>query len=371
MPVSIVTEKDINELNDTDVTASINRYSIFNPSLQSFEDRAEITECEETSEKKACCKGCKAYMGLCLAFVSSFLAALSGVLIRVLSFSLNPAEIFTIRSAVQTIIMLPLILSVRHKIEIKKKEGFLLLLLCVLDSFGSLSTHYAISMIAVAEASVIINCRHIFTLPLAKFWLKENVGLYDILVVIVSIGGLVMTCQPPALFGGAAAAFTTTRMLGIICAFGSAVFNSTAKCINRRLQDIHLYLIIFLPALTSTIVGSVVMLIRDEIQNPFAVKNSYVMLIIIVMSISSNTCQSAASQLAMAVNVAIIMTMRLPFSVVLEFLVIGTWPNIFSVIGLGLSSLSILLLAMKKPFLKRMFDGDATEKEKLIKGEKC
>ncbi|KAG1675790.1 Solute carrier family 35 member G1 [Nymphon striatum] len=312
MPSSIGTEKDFNELEDNDVTASINRYSIFNPSLKSFDSKNE-----DSFQDKGCLKKCfkyKATLGLSLAFFASFMAALSGVLIRVLSFSLNPAEIFTIRSAAQTIIMIPLIITNRHQLIIQRHEACLLSLLCILDTIGSLCTHYAFSMIPVAEASVIITCRHIFTLPLAKFWLKENVGVIDLLIVIISVAGLIMTCQPPGLFGGAAAAFTTTRLLGIVCSLSSAVFNSTSKCINRKLQDIHLYFILFFPSLLSTFTGGAVLLIRNDAQNPVEVKNSYVIILIVLISILSNTCQSSASQLAMAVNVAVVMTLRLPFS---------------------------------------------------------
>ncbi|CAM1319477.1 Uncharacterised protein r2_g2781 [Pycnogonum litorale] len=354
--------------NNNEKTAGISRCGVFGSCI-SYLGFLHVSADPNRPESK-CAKCGKIFpgsIGISLAFSASFMASLSAVLIRVVSFSLNPAEIFAIRSIAQFTLMIPFMIVSRKEITLTKIDFALLSVMSVLDTAGSLSTHYAFSLIPVPEASVIINCRHIFTLPIAKYWLKEHVGIYEVVVVAISIAGLVVICQPPALFGGAAIAFTTARMLGLICSTTSAAFNATSKCITRKLRHVNLYLILFLPSVVSSITGIAITFGWNEYQNPIQVKDSYFVLVIVGVCIGSNTCQSAATQRSMAVTVAIIMTLRLPFTILLEFLIIGDLPNSLSMIGFGLSVMAILVLSIKIPLYKKL-DWKRTDEESTLLG---
>ncbi|CAM1319180.1 Uncharacterised protein r2_g2729 [Pycnogonum litorale] len=291
-------------------------------------------------------------LGILMAIFGSLILSLNSVITRLVSFNLCPAEIVFIRSVAQFLLSLPFIISIRNEISLSKKDIKLLTVMSLFETIATFTLYYATATLPVSESSVIINCRHIFTLPIAKFWLKEHVGILDIFVVLISIAAILLICQPPLLFGSAAAVLTTTRILGITFSVLTAAFLSVSRCLVRKLNHVPTCLILFLPSILLSVAGIVLTFALNEYKNPIKIYHSYLILVIMVTSTCTLWAQVYSSQLAPAVTVALVMTLSLPFALLFEWMMIGDFPNNISMIGFSLSILSVLLISVKKPLYK-------------------
>lgn len=301
--------------------------------------------------------------GYIIASVSATISAAMAFLIKSLSFSLNMAELYALKHALQVIVMLPFTFVVRKQITATKFQLSMLILLCLMKSVGCLSGYYAFLFISVSDTTAILNSRYIFILPLARFWLKEKIGVLDILSIIVSVISIVMICQPASIFGSSTIEMTTSRALGIGITLSAAAFSSATRCIQRKLKGLNLQIMILIPAIASIVFGAILIPVQGQIQNPFAIKNWHLLIVFLIASTVGSIGQVAATQQIPAISIIITMAIKTSLTVFLDIMIMGLSPNIFTVIGLFLSSVSVLLLPLKTCFSKT---SKADENENLL-----
>lgn len=90
--------------------------------------------------------------------------------------------------------------------------------------FALICVYYALTVLPLAEATVIQYLHPIFTALIAMFFLGERPGYAVIVCIVLSFAGLLLVARPPFLFDGQAASWgflaVTAAVLG---AFGSGV----------------------------------------------------------------------------------------------------------------------------------------------------
>ncbi|KAG1677274.1 hypothetical protein GQR58_013940 [Nymphon striatum] len=315
---------------------------LLNEVYEPYTTEPEEIQNDDIDENETCvwfnyCYVHKKSLGYFLALLYVLSASSTTVLIRMLTFSLNPAEIMTIRYACVVIIVTLLLIKDRNELTFCRSNFLMLVLMSISDSIGALCSHYAFAALSVAEATVICNCRILITLPLAKFLLKEDVGIYEIMVALLSTAGFVVTVQPQTLFENVDVPITKTRAFGIMFCILSLIFNSIGKVMTRKLKHVHFDFIIFGPAISAMILGAVMTVTIEGFQDPTKVEGAYILVILVMLGVIGTASQTASLQMLLANDSSIISMFRSPLSTILEVILIGYIPTTPTLVGMAMT----------------------------------
>ncbi|KAI8357980.1 hypothetical protein B0O80DRAFT_370923, partial [Mortierella sp. GBAus27b] len=116
------------------------------------------------------------------------------------------------------------------------KIRFLLICRGLAGSIALALFFFSLSVMPLADATVIFFLGPTFTAILARLVLKETFGLVDALASIVSMVGVVLVSKPSVLFpadGHQPSVDDRLRLLGAVCAAVGAMFTATAYLIVR------------------------------------------------------------------------------------------------------------------------------------------
>ena len=130
-------------------------------------------------------------------------------------------------------------------------ENKFLLTLRGLLGFGGLSCFYfALTVLPLADATVIFYTNPVLTAVLAALFLSESMGLAEILGALVSLVGVAFIAQPSFLFGAGGG----LNLLYVGIALLGALFAAGAYTIVRKLRESeHPLVIVFYFPLISTV----------------------------------------------------------------------------------------------------------------------
>ncbi len=101
---------------------------------------------------------------------------------------------------------------------------------------------YAVTVLPLAEATVIHFTNPLFVALAAPFLLGERVGPRELVGVALGLAGVVLVTQPAFLFGGAGVSLSP---LGVAIGMLGAVFGASASVVVRKLRTEHPLVVVF------------------------------------------------------------------------------------------------------------------------------
>lgn len=144
------------------------------------------------------------------------------------------------------------------------KEPRLLVLRGVLG-FAALSCFYfAVVRLPLADATVIHFMNPVFTAFLAALWLGEHMGMREVGLVLLSLGGVVLVARPGFLVGDAAALPLVPVLVGLC----GAVLSASAYVAVRRLKGEPPMLVVFYFAAVCTVLSLPMVVAHSSVPAP-------------------------------------------------------------------------------------------------------
>jgi drug/metabolite transporter (DMT)-like permease len=138
--------------------------------------------------------------GIFLALVSGTIFATAGFIVKLLP-DVNPLEIVVVRSMVQMIAMMPVIMFYNIPVLGVPGERAILFTRALLSSFGFLAYYAAVHMIPLSDAIVIDFSSSAFVYIFACIYLREECGFFQCMTVATTMAGVLMIAKPAFLFG--------------------------------------------------------------------------------------------------------------------------------------------------------------------------
>lgn len=166
---------------------------------------------------------------------------------RYVYFQVSPGETVAIRYVICGSIMSVPILFNPESTQIPRKKW---LVGCIAGLIGGATTfiaYQAYLYIPLLDAQTLFNVQGIFVCVIACVFLKENVGLVDLLSIVIILSGVVLVCQPSFIFGETDHVVSNRNRLigtglGLLCALCQGI----TGVLCRYLKDTKFYIFTFL-----------------------------------------------------------------------------------------------------------------------------
>lgn len=186
--------------------------------------------------------------GVFYMVVSAFSFSLMSLFVKVAGQTLPPMQIVLARSVIVAVISYGVLRQAKISPWGHNRR---LLILRGLVGFVALSCfYYAVTILPLAEVTVIHYMNPVFTALLAALFLKEALSRASIIALFLGLGGLVLVAQPDALFGDAG---TGLDLFAVAIALTGAFFAAMAYTIVRKLRETEaLMVVVFYFAFVST-----------------------------------------------------------------------------------------------------------------------
>jgi len=170
-----------------------------------------------------------AVKGVILALVSTGMFVSVGVLVRILSESINVFQILLFRQLVFIVLLLPAIVSSRK--ILMKGQNVKLHSFRIIGAFFALYFGFlTVSHIPFADATALGFTQVLFVAVISQLFLSERVGVMRIVTIIVGFTGVMLVVQPS--FEQASIQYT---LLGLGGALGAA---TAVVCVRKMAQTV-------------------------------------------------------------------------------------------------------------------------------------
>jgi drug/metabolite transporter (DMT)-like permease len=219
-------------------------------------------------------------------------------------------------------------------------ERRLLLLRGACGSIALMCFFASILHLPLGEATLIQNMNPVFATILAALFLKEHLGVAEIVCLLASLAGVVFIAQPAWLFGDAAAAVNPVH---ILVALGGAFFSGCAYSLVRRMRvsEHPLVIVFYLP------------LLSVPLSLPFALAewrwpNAIEWLLLVGVGVTTQLAQVSMTrglQMERTVRATTVGYLQVAFAVVWGLLVLGEVPDAWTLLGAVTIIGSILALS--------------------------
>ncbi|KAG1670851.1 Solute carrier family 35 member G1 [Nymphon striatum] len=176
--------------------------------------------------------------GILFALVAAVLNSLNTIFEGIVSREIGPDTSLALAVIFRAYLALPVMLWRKNWVETNRSEWILTiisstllvaLLYCYIDSNRR---------IPPVDVVAIYQLEFIMVAIIVHFWLKEYLGIYEIILMIIVIIGVGLVCQPEFIFNPSELQKTLNTTYGYIEAFAAAIMGATSHSIIRRLQNI-------------------------------------------------------------------------------------------------------------------------------------
>ena len=294
---------------------------------------------------------CGSHLGLLLALFAAFCSSVVNALVKGLT-SVDPAALSAFRF---TIILVPTlaVAAWRRTAIFPRGRRRTLLLRSVLGTAGLVTKFYAMRLMPLADASVIVLSVPVFVAVFARVFLKEPFGWVNVVTIVGTVSGIVLIVRPPLLFGGGGGGGGGYSALGPVLACSSTVVTSVTYVTLRQLKDVHYSATVTVFCVTAVPLSLAVWLAVGDRSLPTAPLPWLLVLAVGLLSFLVQMCFTKACQLELAGPVSVARTTDILFAVVWQVVCFDSVPGVYSFIGMALVVASVLLVAGRKWYLAR------------------
>ncbi|XP_006820229.1 solute carrier family 35 member G1-like [Saccoglossus kowalevskii] len=318
--------------------------------VSSFDTENENTECPSQIIQKKHPSYLCTHSGMLLAFTASGLFSMSYVCAKLVT-TVHPFEVPLIRFTFALAYVIPLMLYKNVDFcEFRDIQYIWFILSCVSISAGFVCSFIAISMIPVGNVVVLNSIRPITTAFMSCCCLSESVTWLDFVLGFVSILGIAAITKPEFIFGNLLYNESRTSghyVLGNCTAIAVALFSSLAFVSMRKLgKKVNVLTIIFYSSLCGVVITSIPLYIMNRFSLPSSLIELQYVVVTVLCSLLAQLVFLKSLQNEKATVVAIIRTMDIVFSCILEYICLGhqpDWTDIGGAVLIIISSIGVMI----------------------------
>ena len=275
------------------------------------------------------------YKGVTLALLSTLAMCLGSLSVSALSGEVSPSEVFFFQTVHIFLFSVSLGTFQKASFRMKRVAALWVLYRCVIISIGSMLAYYAYQVMPVGNAKAIVHTSPIFTGIFSRLLLNSPCNALDVILSLVTLGGVLLVIQPPFIFGTASSSF---HVLGAIFSLLCAILQGTAYIVLRKLSfyRVHPQTLLFGCAVIGIPTSIVVTTSLHQSVVPKCWSARLYLIAIGVLTFVSHWLLTVAAKYERPTIISIIRTSDVMFAFILEYFFFGRIPNYITIIGAGL-----------------------------------
>ena len=164
--------------------------------------------------------------GIGLALMAFFLFSLMSAAAKFLSDTHHVAEIAFYRNAIFLLPLLGYILIKKDRTLFKTTKPYAVTFRAVVGSISLIVTYAAFAALPMADATVLLFASSIITPVIVHFALKEHIGIYRCIAIIIGLGGVFLMAAPTG----------AVNPIGVILALAAATMHAMMYSTLRYLK---------------------------------------------------------------------------------------------------------------------------------------
>ncbi|KAI1290262.1 Solute carrier family 35 member G1 [Halotydeus destructor] len=197
--------------------------------------------------------------GILLAMLSSLTMATASFTVK-LTPGVHPTEVVIIRSVVQLAVYGPLILLTGGSFKAAKGETWSLFMRGAFGFTGFALSYASLHLIPLGDSSTIVFSAPVYVSIFACILIGEACGLFQVLVIAITMSGVLLISKPTFLFGdNDSVTDATYRTEGTIMSFVSSVAMALTFIMMRKLQKTPATVVIAWFSIISLVMGAIVL----------------------------------------------------------------------------------------------------------------
>ena len=304
------------------------------------------------TKNKAPTKKKFAFLGIILAIIAALIFSVSALMVK-LAESIPSIEVTFMRLTVQMFFSLPGMIFFKDKFIYPWKQSRFLLLRGISGTMAMTLMIYAVKHMPLADARVIFYTSPVFTAILGRIFLKEFVSKFDVLAMILSIGGVVLIGRPTFLFGSIGKNSGSKQVwMPTLIAVAAAIGSATSTVLTRKMsQEVGPRVVVFYFAAVGSTIGFAGSLISGFKFPECGTYDSIYMLAVGGLGYFGQVVRSKSLSMEKASVIALVGTIGIGFSFSLQLAVLDVVPN-----GLSIGGAILVLLCNVMIFIKKFRD---------------
>lgn len=290
-----------------------------------------------------------AFLGIILAIIAALIFSVSALMVK-LAESIPSLEVTFMRLTIQAVFSLPAMIFFQDKFIYPWKQSRFLLLRGISGTTAMTLMIYAVKHMPLADARVIFYTSPVFTAILGRIFLKESVSRFDVVAMILSIGGVVLIGKPTFLFGSLGENSGSKQVwVPTLFAVAAAIGAATSTVLTRKMsQELGPRVVVFYFAVVGSIIGFVGSVISGFRFPVCGTHDSIYMLAVGGLGYFGQVVRSKSLTMEKASVISLVGTIGIGFSFSLQLLVLDVVPNVLSIAGAILVLLCNVIIFIKK-----------------------
>ncbi|CAM1332562.1 Uncharacterised protein at_DN1736 [Pycnogonum litorale] len=244
-------------------------------------------------------------------------------------------------------------LALYYKLSIRpeKCEILFIIIKSVGQNLTVLTLMLSFSYVSYVDASIIANgFLIIFFIIVNRIWLKEKISCYHFVIMILILIGVLITSQPPAIFGAYSQNYKVDqkiKILGISLALLSGLFHTLSACASQRITETNAIIVILYLSVSGIVMGIVGLMIYPIVTVPNSKLEIILSLFLGLFCFGEHLTWTKGLQIASATKLVVALQLEVPSGILFDFIISRTVPNILSIIGCLTVISCIILLALQ------------------------
>lgn len=262
-------------------------------------------------------------------------------------------NISAVRSLCQNVFVMPFIIKNPEMLAQLDKKNFLLMSISGFLLSISMTTNYrSFLYIPVADASVIFNSSPLIVLIASFLWLKEDIGKFDIINIIVTLLGVLFVCQPTFLFDTAPnTGHLSNSWIGYLCAMVTSIFAGLVMVLIRKVHGTATPGILIIQGLIVMAVSLPVNVFTTNVFDPSNGSEWLYLFGAAIVSSSARGFLTLALSYEKATIVAPLMTLEILFTLIFQITLYNIYPTAIGIVGTILVVCSVIAISVKSKIL--------------------
>ncbi len=283
------------------------------------------------------------HKGIICIVISAFSFAVMNMLVR-LAGDIPSIQKSFFRNAVAAVFAFILVLKDRHEITINRNNIPLLFLRSALGTVGVLCNFYAVDHLMIADASMLNKLSPFFTLICSAIFLKEKVGIKEMLIVAGAFAGSLFIIKPS--FSNADLG---TSLIGLLGGLGAGSAYTCVRALGKRGEKGPIIVLFF-----SSFSCLVTLPYLIFLYSPMTMEQLLILILAGLAAASGQFAVTAAYSFAPARKISVYDYSQIIFAALLGYFILNQSPDILSILGYFIIiMMAIIMFILQKGLEKK------------------
>ncbi|XP_076359109.1 solute carrier family 35 member G1-like [Tachypleus tridentatus] len=323
---------------------------IFNE-VSTNEDNLDIlsTYQDSTSKKRNKSVHKIPFLGVLCALISGLFFATASFIVAFVT-SVDPIEILVIRSCIQLLSYVPIVIFKRNSFLGVEGERWFVCIRAVVGTISMGTGYYSLRLIPLADASTIIFSSPVLVTLFACAFLREPCGIFQVFTIIMTLTGVLLISRPSFLFGVTSTGKVSSahRLQGSLVAFCSCITAALVFIVLRKIQKTSTPVVICIFSIASITFGLVYLSIFSKFSIPTCGQDGVLLILCGLCGTCGQFLLTTALKLEEAGPVSLARTIDVVVAFVFGVFFLDQYPSWTSIVGAFLVCSSVVITAMKK-----------------------